>query len=85
MQKKVLNTHFEAIVSYAKEKSLEFLEVDHFEAIPGRGINATIDGKELFVGNRKLMSEKGIQTNEALKQISLNLKRRKNCNAYKRR
>ncbi|MEJ7360849.1 HAD family hydrolase, partial [Staphylococcus epidermidis] len=45
----------EAIVSYAKEKSLEFLEVDHFEAIPGRGINATIDGKELFVGNRKLM------------------------------
>ncbi|HDP4296488.1 TPA: HAD-IC family P-type ATPase, partial [Staphylococcus aureus] len=26
---------------------------------------ATIDGKELFVGNRKLMSEKGIQTNEA--------------------
>ncbi|MCD0693896.1 HAD-IC family P-type ATPase, partial [Staphylococcus aureus] len=43
----------------------EFLEVDHFEAIPGRGINATIDGKELFVGNRKLMSEKGIQTNEA--------------------
>nr|QGT40755.1 copper-translocating P-type ATPase [Staphylococcus epidermidis] len=55
----------EAIVSYAKEKSLEFLEVDHFEAIPGRGINATIDGKELFVGNRKLMSEKGIQTNEA--------------------
>ena len=59
----------EAIVSYAKEKSLEFLEVDHFEAIPGRGINATIDGKELFVGNRKLMSEKGIQTNE-VKQIS---------------
>lgn len=55
----------EAIVSYAKEKSLEFLEVDHFEAIPGRGINATIDGKELFVGNRKLMSEKGIRTNEA--------------------
>ena len=38
----------EAIVSYAKEKSLEFLEVDHFEAIPGRGINATIDGKELL-------------------------------------
>ena len=34
-------------------------------SLPGRGINATIDGKELFVGNRKLMSEKGIQTNEA--------------------
>ena len=46
----------EAIVSYAKEKSLEFLEVDHFEAIPGRGINATIDGKELFVGNAMLIS-----------------------------
>ncbi|WP_438873328.1 HAD-IC family P-type ATPase [Staphylococcus saprophyticus] len=48
-----------------KKNHREFLEVDHFEAIPGRGINATIDGKELFVGNRKLMSEKGMQTNEA--------------------
>ncbi len=36
-----------------KKKSLEFLEVDHFEAIPGRGINATIDGKELFCRKSK--------------------------------
>ncbi len=54
MQKKVHEHPLaEAIVSYAKEKSLEFLEVDHFEAIPGRGINATIDGKELFCRKSK--------------------------------
>ncbi|MBF0738961.1 copper-translocating P-type ATPase [Staphylococcus arlettae] len=59
----------EAIVNYAKEKSLELLEVEYFEAIPGRGIKVNIDNKELFVGNRQLMNEKGVDT----KEVELNL------------
>ena len=33
---------------------------DQFEAIPGRGIMAVVDGKVLYIGTRKLMQEKGI-------------------------
>ena len=44
-----------AIVAHATEKGLELSEVDHFEAITGHGITANIEGKEVLVGNRKLM------------------------------
>ena len=49
-----------AIVAYATEQELELLEVDDFEAIPGHGIEARIDGKRVLVGTRKLMAEHGI-------------------------
>ncbi|MCE7735674.1 MAG: copper-translocating P-type ATPase [Candidatus Heimdallarchaeota archaeon] len=32
-----------------------------FEAIAGRGVQATVDGKEIFVGSRKLMEENDIK------------------------
>jgi len=52
----------EAIVAYATENSIDFLDVDHFEAIPGHGIEATITGKNILVGNRKLMNDHQIDT-----------------------
>ncbi|WP_010096261.1 heavy metal translocating P-type ATPase [Ornithinibacillus scapharcae] len=45
----------EAIVAYATEKDVDFVEVDEFVAIPGHGIEAKITGKQILVGNRKLM------------------------------
>ncbi len=36
---------------------------DGFEAIPGRGIKAIIGDKEVYIGTRKLLNEKGIETN----------------------
>jgi len=50
----------QAIVQDAQAKSLEFLKVDGFEAITGRGIQATINGQVILAGNRKLMDEKTI-------------------------
>lgn len=47
----------EAIVAYAEEKEIDFVDVDHFNAIPGHGIEATIEGKKILVGNRKLMND----------------------------
>ncbi len=38
---------------------------DRFEAIPGRGIMSEINGKVIYVGTRKLMSERGIDTEDA--------------------
>lgn len=50
----------EAIVKAAEKEGLEFLKVDHFEAIPGHGIEVEINGIHVLLGNRKLMDEKNI-------------------------
>lgn len=50
----------EAIVKAAEKEDLEFLKVDHFEAIPGHGIEVEINRIHVLLGNRKLMDEKNI-------------------------
>ena len=49
-----------AITSYAKEKNIELSDAAEFAAIPGHGIRALIDGREVLVGTRKLMTEENI-------------------------
>lgn len=50
----------EAIVAAAQERSLELADVLDFEALPGRGIRALVEGREVLLGNGQLMAEKGI-------------------------
>jgi Cu+-exporting ATPase len=50
----------EAIVRRAEEQGLEFLKVENFQALSGLGIEAIIEGRRVFIGNRKLMTERGI-------------------------
>jgi len=45
----------EAIVSAGKEKKIEFLNVENFNAIAGHGVEALLEGKAVLLGNRKLM------------------------------
>ena len=42
------------------EKELDNLRVDDYEEITGKGIKAKVDGKEVLIGNTKLMSDNGI-------------------------
>jgi Cu+-exporting ATPase len=49
-----------AIVDGARERGLDVAEPESFENVPGHGIHATVDGDEVLVGNRKLLSEEGI-------------------------
>mgnify|MGYP001022793083 FL=1 len=51
----------EAIVNEAKAKNLELSSIDSFEAIPGHGIEVTIEGKKLLLGNKKLMDDRKIE------------------------
>ncbi len=46
-----------AIVAMAEERNLELPEVDTFEALPGRGIRAEIDGQTVFVGGPNLLEQ----------------------------
>ncbi|QTM98417.1 heavy metal translocating P-type ATPase [Sediminibacillus dalangtanensis] len=55
----------EAIVSYAAEREVDFVETEDFTAIPGHGIEATISGKRIVVGNRQLMEQHGVVTEGA--------------------
>ena len=61
----------EAIVNGAKEKNVEFKQYDKFRAMPGYGIRATIDDKEIQIGNRKLMASSKISTEAAEKDYEI--------------
>lgn len=50
----------EAIVRAAEEKSIEMKKGEAFKAIPGHGIEVTIDGKLVILGNKKLMTDRNI-------------------------
>lgn len=50
----------ESIVRAAKAKGLELKDAEFFEAIPGHGIKVVIDGKEVLIGNRRLMQSNDI-------------------------
>lgn len=57
----------EAIVRFAIEKEIKFINVDKFNAIPGYGIEATIDNKKVLIGNKKLMNDKNISFKDLYK------------------
>lgn len=47
----------EAIV---KKYNGEYFDVTDFEALSGLGLRATVNGKQVFIGNRELMNQNGI-------------------------
>ena len=49
----------EAIVRQAKEKNLDLKGVENFQAISGQGVRADLEGKTLWIGNRRLMENQG--------------------------
>src|SRR5213593_1092391 len=46
-----------AVVNAAKDKRIELSEPSRFEALPGLGVKATIQGHEVLLGNLELMSK----------------------------
>ena len=50
----------EAIVRHAEESAIDFYTTKAFNAIPGHGIEVTINEQHLFLGNKKLMDENNI-------------------------
>ncbi|MEG1870699.1 MAG: heavy metal translocating P-type ATPase, partial [Peptostreptococcaceae bacterium] len=54
----------EAIVREAEEKDIRFRVIENFSAIPGHGIKVDIEGKNILLGNLKLMQENSIEVGE---------------------
>ena len=59
----------QAIVEGIKEKSIELKEVTDFENIPGYGIKANVDGKEILVGTRRLMKKYNVEIDTVLDKM----------------
>jgi P-type Cu+ transporter len=53
----------EAIVRKAGEQDIELAEVEDFQAIPGQGVEAKVEGQSVLIGNRHLLWERGIKLN----------------------
>jgi len=53
----------EAIVKAAQVKELELVSNTEFNALPGQGVEALVEGKKLYLGNLRLMEDKGLSLN----------------------
>jgi Cu+-exporting ATPase len=52
----------EAIVKEARSRDLELEDAAEFRAIPGRGIEAVLNGRVVRIGNRSLMDSLGLES-----------------------
>ena len=59
----------EAIVEGIKEKKIDIPSSETFEAIPGFGIESVVEGKQLFIGTRRLMKKFNIDIEEVSKSM----------------
>jgi len=57
----------EAVVKYAKEQKTTLVSVADFEAVTGKGVVGTVDGKRILLGNDKLMEQEKASISDDLK------------------
>ncbi len=50
----------EAVLAAAREEGLDVSRPQSFQALPGQGVEARLDGRTLLLGNRTLMAERAI-------------------------
>ncbi len=59
-----------AMVDEAKRRSMGVSEPRNFEAIPGRGVRADVDGKAVLLGNRSLASQNGVDVSSLEQRLT---------------
>jgi Cu+-exporting ATPase len=50
----------ESIVRGAQERGIDIVDAESFDSIPGHGVAAKIEGRDVLLGNRKLMAERSV-------------------------
>ncbi len=53
-----------AIVDYARKKSAKIPKAGDFKAIPGKGAQGKVEGKEVYVGSPNLLKEMNVEVND---------------------
>ncbi len=49
-----------AIVKAAKNRSIDVCEPEKFTVLPGKGVDAVVEGNEVIIGNRSILNDHGI-------------------------
>jgi len=49
-----------AVLAEAEGQALDLPEPEEFQAVPGRGVQATVEGRRVLVGSRRLLEEEGV-------------------------
>jgi P-type Cu2+ transporter len=60
----------EAIVRAAKEKNLNVITPETFDSVPGHGVVATVEGKKVLIGNKKLIDKEKVNVGELESKVS---------------
>jgi Cu2+-exporting ATPase len=60
------HTIAQGIVKSAEERKLRLRRAEQFQALPGRGVQAVIEGRTILVGGPALLREHGVQVDPAL-------------------
>lgn len=64
----------QAIVTGVKERGIELIEPESFQALPGYGIESTVHGKQVLAGTRKLMRSRDVD----LQDIEVSMEKMEN-------
>ncbi|ALU40851.1 ATPase P [Kocuria flava] len=57
-----------AVVNYAEDRGVPALTASNFRNVPGHGAGATVNGRQVFVGNRKLMVAESVDITPVAEQ-----------------
>lgn len=68
MEEKSEHPLAEAILEYTRKERTEDLSAETFEAIPGIGIKANINGKDYYAGNKKILSKMNLYSEKLLEE-----------------
>jgi heavy metal translocating P-type ATPase len=60
----------EAIVKGAKKNDIEFLRIDSFESVTGKGVKAEYQGVRIGLGNKRLIEDFGLSLTKEQEKIS---------------
>src|SRR5262245_62145159 len=60
------HTIAQGVVKSSEERKLPLLRADRFQALPGRGVQAVVDGRAILLGGPALLREHGVQVDPAL-------------------
>ena len=61
-----------AIVDGARTRGVEYGRAEEFEAVPGQGVSATVEGRRILVGTTAFLAKAGVATGE-LERLSAKL------------
>ena len=62
----------EAIVKGARDRGLKIPVTTDFDSVPGHGVEGTVEGRRVLLGNAKFMDDRGIEAS-ALKMVAAEL------------